>query len=274
METTTTRTISTRTRTDRTRLVGRIARGGAVPTTAPALEPRMNGPRRRANGGFAAGTFADLVGGTATVALRRMVPLGRSFAVLDTPDGLTVLDGDGVVATVRAATPFVVEPPVRPSFAQAEEARRAHPYAGTRHALSDCVVCGTGRADGLHVTPGPLAGHPGILAAPYDPPAWFAADGVALRPSVWGAMDCVSYPASLLDDGRIAFLGSLTAHRTRDVAVGEPLIAVGWTVGSGTRSHRTASALLDEDGHVVASAHAVWVEARHQRLTRFAGRWL
>ena len=51
-----------------------------------------NGPRRRANGGFAAGTFADLVGGTATVALRRMVPLDRSFAVLETSDGLTVLE--------------------------------------------------------------------------------------------------------------------------------------------------------------------------------------
>ena len=265
---------TTSTSTDTTRLVGHIARGGSTPTSAPAIEPRMNGPRRRANGGFAAGTFADLVGGTATVALRRMVPVGRSFAVLETADGLTVLDGSDVVATVRAATPFVVEPPVRPSYAQAEEARRAYPYAGVRHALSDCVVCGTERKDGLHVTPGPLSGHTGILAAPYDPPAWFAADGLALPRSVWGAMDCVSYPAPLLTSGRIAFLGSLTAHRTRDIAVGEPLVAVGWTIGAGTRSHRTASALLDEDGHVVASAHAVWVEARHQRLTRFAGRWL
>jgi hypothetical protein len=265
---------TTSTSTDTTRLVGHIARGGATPASAPAIEPRMNGPRRRANGGFAAGTFADLVGGTATVALRRMVPVGRSFAVLETADGLTVLDGSDVVASVRAATPFVVEPPVRPSYAQAEEARRAYPYAGIRHALSDCVVCGTERKDGLHVTPGPLPGHTGILAAPYDPPAWFAADGLALPRSVWGAMDCVSYPASLLTSGRIAFLGSLTAHRTRDIAVGETLVAVGWTIGAGTRSHRTASALLDEDGHVVASAHAIWVEARHQRLTRFAGRWL
>ncbi|WP_167880497.1 hypothetical protein [Nocardioides guangzhouensis] len=274
MNTTTSTSTSTSTSTDSTRLVGHIARVGAVPTSTPAIEPRMNGPRRRANGGFATGTFADLVGGTATVALHRTVPLGRSFAVLETPEGLAVLDGDDVVATVRAATPFVVEPPVRPSYARAEEARRAYPYAGTRHALSDCVVCGTDRTDGLHVTPGPLPGHTGILAAPYDPPAWFAADGLALPASVWGAMDCVSYPASLLASGRIAFLGSLTAHRTRDIAVGEPLVAVGWTIGSGTRSHRTASVLLDEDGRVIASAHAVWVEARRQRLTRLAGRWL
>ena len=248
--------------------------GQPVPISAPALEPRMNGPRRRANGGFAAGTFADLVGGTATVSLRRMVPLGRSFGVLATPDELAVLDGATPVATARPVTPFVVQPPVRPTFARAEEARRAHPYAGRRHALSDCVVCGTDRPDGLHVTPGPLPHEPGILAAPYDPPAHFATDGVALPASVWGALDCVSYPAALLAAGRIAFLGSLTAHRTRDIAVGEPLVAVGWTLGSGTRSHSTASALLDEDGTVIASAHAVWVEARRQRLTRLAWRWL
>lgn len=270
----TTTTTSTLSGTTATRLVGTIAHGGAAPSSTRAIERRMNGPRRRANGGFAAGTFADLVGGTATVALRRMVPLDRSFAVLETPDGLTVLDGDDVVATVRAATPFVVQPPVRPSFAQAEEARSRHPYVGVRHALSDCVVCGPKRTDGLRVTPGPLPGHAGILAAPYDPPAGFSAHGLALHSSVWGALDCVSYPASLLDSGAIAFLGSLTAHRTREINVGEPLVAVGWTIGSGTRSHRTASALLDEDGHVIASAHAVWVEARHQRLTRLAGRWL
>ena len=67
---------------------------------------------------------------------------------------------------------------------------------------------------------------------------------------------------------------SLTAHRTREIAVGEPLVSVGWTLGSGTRSHRTASAVLDEEGAVVASALAVWVELKHQRLARLAGRWL
>ena len=96
----------------------------------------MNGPRRYANGGFAAGTFADLVGGTATVTLHRKVPLARSFGVLATPDGLSVLDGDTPVASVRQVSPFVLDPPVRPTFAQAEEARRAHPFTGRRHALS------------------------------------------------------------------------------------------------------------------------------------------
>jgi hypothetical protein len=257
-----------------TTIVGTRPIPDPVPTSAPALEPRMNGPRRHANGGFAAGTFADLVGGTASVTLHRRVPLGTSFAVLTTDDGLSVLDDGTPVASVRQVSPFVLDPPVRPTFASAEEARRAHPFTHRRHALSDCVVCGPRRPDGLHVTPGPVPHQPGILAAPYDPPDHFARDGHALPASVWGALDCVSYPAAVFATGRIALLGSLTAHRTRDIAVGEPLVAVGWTIGSGRRSHRTASALLDEDGRVIASAHAVWVEVRHQRLVRLAGRWL
>lgn len=242
-------------------------------TTDLRVERRYNGPRRRANGGFATGTFADLVGGTATVTLHHGVPLGRSLAVADTADGLGILHGGALVATVVPAEGFVHDPPVRPTRAEAAAARAAHPFHDVRHALSDCIVCGPRRPDGMRVTPGPLAGHPDVAAAPYDPRADLARDGVALPESVWGALDCVSYPAALTRTGRLALLGSLTAHRTRDITVGESLVAVGWTLGSGTRSHRTASALLDGDGVIVASARAVWVELRHQRLARIVGRW-
>ena len=247
---------------------------GAASKPGLALDTTMNGPRGVANGGFAAGTFAVLVGGTATVSLRRPVPLDTRFGIAWTPGWYAVLDGLETIATVERSGPFVLEPPARPTYAQAEEARRAHPFLGVRHAMSDCVVCGPERVGGLRVTPGPLAGHPGLLAAPYDPPVWFSDGGRATPASVWGALDCVSYPAHLLERGRVAFLASLTAHRTRDIAVGEPLIATGWTLGSGTRSHKTASVLLDEEGAVVASARAVWVELKHQRLVRLAGRWL
>jgi hypothetical protein len=238
------------------------------------IQRRFNGPRRRANGGFATGTFADLVGGTATVTLHRGVPLDRPFGVAGTAERLDILQGTTRIATVTPAEPFVHEPPARPTRGEAEAARAAHPFRDARHALSDCIVCGPHRADGMRVTPGPLAAQPDVAAAPYDPRPDLARDDVALSESVWGALDCVSYPVSLTRTGRLALLGSLTAHRTRDIAVGESLVAVGWTLGSGTRSHRTASALLDEDGAVVASARAVWVELRHQRLARVAGRWL
>lgn len=245
-------------------------------TTTPALriERHLNGPRHAANGGIAAGTFAALVSAPASVQLRRKVPLDRSFAATPTEQGFEVRDGDRLVAVVTGTEPIAMLPPVRPTRAEAEAARRAHPYHDVRHPLSDCVVCGPRRADGMHVTPGPLPTDPDVLAAPFDPPAHLLEEGLVPERIVWGALDCVSYPAHVLRQDRYALLGSLSVQPLRAIAGDERLVAVGWTLGSGTRSHQTASALLDEDGAVVASARAVWVELRHQRLARLVGRWL
>jgi acyl-CoA thioesterase FadM len=59
--------------------------------------------------------------------------------------------------------------------------------------------------------------------------------------------------------GRLCLLGSLEAHQLRPIDVGEELIVVGWTIGEGRRSVRTASAIIEQTGDVVASARAVWV---------------
>lgn len=72
---------------------------------------------------------------------------------------------------------------------------------------------------------------------------------------------------------RIALLGELTAHRRREIEVGEQLVVVGWTIDAGTRSHRTATTIIDANDDVIASAHATWIEVRHQRLVRFVGRF-
>jgi acyl-CoA thioesterase FadM len=74
-------------------------------------------------------------------------------------------------------------------------------------------------------------------------------------------LDCPSYPAEAVRRGRFALLGRLSASQRRPIMVGEELIAVGWTESIGNRSMRTASALLAGD-EIVASARAVWVEAK------------
>ena len=56
-------------------------------------------------------------------------------------------------------------------------------------------------------------------------------------------------------------LGRLAADLRRPIVAGEELIAVGWTESIDNRSMRTASALLAGD-EIVASARAVWVEAK------------
>lgn len=236
------------------------------------LDRRENGPRGMSNGGFACGTFAGLVGGTARVTLREKVPLGVDLvAETDGAGARITLDGRPL-ADVVAVDPFVLEPPVRPTYEEAEAARERHPLRGVRHPLSDCVVCGPERTDGLRVTPGPLAGSEGALAAPFLATAPYA-DGSEVRAAaVWGALDCPSYPAEALAAGRFCLLGSLEAHQVRPVEVGERLVVVGWTTGAGERSVRTASAMLAEDGAVVASARAVWVALRHQWAIRALSR--
>ena len=150
----------------------------------------------KANGGFAAGTFAVLVGGTANVTLRRPVPLATAVrGRLDA--GLVRRRGRAqVVATVERSGPFVLEPPAGPSYAQAEEARRATRSAACATPCPTASSAGLTASAASSATPGLSPATPAMLAAPYDPPAWFSVDGHATHASVWGALDCVSYPAT------------------------------------------------------------------------------
>jgi hypothetical protein len=231
------------------------------------------GPKGRSNGGFACGSLAALVGGTARVDLVAGVPVATDLRVSVGHGRATLTVGDTVLARARAVEPFVLEPPVRPSWDEAADARERHPLRGVRHPLSDCVVCGPERYDGLRVTPGPLAGDPDVLASPFDPTDQFAVDGQVRPAAVWGALDCPSYPATALRERRLSLLASLEAHQVRPLAPGERTVVVGWTTGSGARSVRTASAMIAEDGAVVATARAVWVALRHQWLARAIARF-
>jgi hypothetical protein len=110
------------------------------------------------------------------------------------------------------------------------------------------------------------------LATPFRPTERHAVRGEVRAAAVRGALDSPSYPAEAMRTRRFCLLGSLRAHQTRPVHVGEELVVVGWTTRTGTRSVSTASAILDEDGSVVASAEAAWVALRHQWAVRMVSR--
>jgi len=243
--------------------------------TPVRLSGRENGPKGMSNGGFACGTFAGLVGGTAKVTLHQKVPLETDLMGHISGTRAEVLAGERLLAVAEAVEPFVLEPPVRPTPAEAEVARERHPLRGVRHPLSDCVVCGPERRDGLGVTPGPLESDPDVLASPFRPTAGYAVDGLVRPAAVWGALDCSSYSAADYRARRFCLLGSLEGHQVRPIEATESLVVVGWTRGNGSRSVQTASAMIDEDGAVVASARAVWVAVRHQwavkTIARFVG---
>ena len=236
------------------------------------LDPRENGPRGFANGGFACGALAGLAPhDPAEVTLRAPVPVGVPLGVRSRRSGGVELllrqgGGNDVLAEAVPVDPFVAEPPYRPTPGEAQAAWDAHPFRGLDLPLSDCVVCGAERLDGLRICFGPVPGHPELMASPFLVPEAFCGDRGELRiPAVWGALDCPSYPAEAVRRGRFALLGRLAVDLRRPIVAGEELIAVGWTESIGNRSMRTASALLAGD-EIVASARAVWVEAKSGAL--------
>ena len=233
--------------------------------TIPA---RFNGPATSANGGYASGAVARFVGEPAEVTLRTPPALDRPLTVLrDDEDGVRVVDGEVLVAVAQPAELPVLEPPLRPSFEQALEARANHPAHGVRHPLSDCFICGPERADGLHVSPGPIDAEADVGAAPFEPDETVAEGGIVLPEVVWGALDCPSYVPSMwnggqMDMGSISLLGRFTAQRHREIEVGERLAVVGWPLGRDGRKRHTATALIDESGEIAARAKATWIELR------------
>jgi len=225
------------------------------------LDPRFNGPPSTANGGYAAGAVGELVDGPAEVMLRRPPALGVPLDVAFLPDGEVELrDGEHLVAQARPIDGVDVEPPVRPTLAEAREASRRHPGHGREMYFSSCYVCGSRRHDGLGIHFGPLRGHGGMTASVFLPDATVPHRGGVVAPDmVWAALDCPSYAPPLWDWERPSLLARLAVERLDCVVVGEPAIAVGWHIAGEGRKHHTASALLSPDGRMLARASALWI---------------
>ncbi len=165
----------------------------------------------------------------ASVRLHRPVPLEERLLINELGDGISIHDRNGhIVATAHQVEPFVLVPPTVPDLDAALEASGAHPLRGGQHALFDCVVGGPERSDGLGVTPWPLASNSSVLAAPTV--------------------------------GTTCSRRTLAANADREVIVGEPLTAAGWTFERRRRSVETAGVLGDDRCATVASAGAVWAE--------------
>lgn len=239
------------------------------------IDRRRNGPHRSANGGFAAGAIAQHVDSDiVTVVLKRPIPLGRALDVVDDGDGACVVLG--ARETLARAHPgrLTAEPaPAPPTWDEALVARDRHPLVGIRHALSECVVCGPQRADGMHVTPGPVPGHADRLASPWSVGARFAHAGLAQYAAVWAALDCTSYPAHALAERTLCLLGTITARVSRRPGVGEHLVVHSWTREQHGRRYETSVQMVDARGEEVARADATWIALRHQGAAVLM-RWL
>jgi hypothetical protein len=228
------------------------------------FEPRFCGPPGIVNGGFACGAIAARLGGAAEVTLRRPLPLGRPLTVRIDDSALTVLDRGTPLAEGRRADadagPAVPAVPTEPDEAVVGRARYfADP------AFPGCFVCGIDRArgDGLRIFPGPLPDRP-VWAAPWVPDDSVAAADGRVRPAVvWAALDCPSGiaagEAADLPAGTTALLGRMTVSVTARPRPGDKCRVVAWPLARDGRRLAAASALLDVDGAVLATARTLWI---------------
>ena len=225
---------------------------------------RFNGPPASANGGYTSGLIARHIKGTAEISLRSPPPLDTALALLRDPDGrVRLCHHEVLVAEGAAAEPLDVEPPVRPSVAEAREALRRHPWHGTRHAFTQCYICGCARQDGLGLHFGDLPGEPTMTAALLVADATIPHDEHGLQPEiVWGALDCPSYVPEMWEADVPSLLARMRAEQLEPIPIGEPIVAVGWPLGSEGRKTETASALLSADGRTLARARHLWIQPR------------
>jgi hypothetical protein len=224
-----------------------------------SLGERFCGPPGSANGGYACGSIAGLLGGGVEVTLRRPPPLGRPLRLRDS-DGVAVLhDGDELVAEAHPATVALAVPGTA-SPAEARQAAERYPlFQG--HPFPTCFTCGPDRAagDGLRIFPGPVPGGD-LWAAPWTPdPSVADQDGLVAPEGVWAALDCPGGFAAGVGD-TVMVLGRMAARVLARPRAGRAYCLLAWRGGPAAgRKQPAGSALLDGQGRVLAVARAVWV---------------
>jgi hypothetical protein len=218
------------------------------------IDRRFNGPPNSANGGYTCGLVGTVVEAPSVrVSLRKPPPL--EVPLLRRPeddDSVSLLRGDDLIATAVPAAVQAHAPPA-PTVEQAEIA--THRYVGfAHHRFPTCFVCGTAREDGLRIYAGQV-GDGSLIASPWTP----VSDDPLL---VWAVLDCPSAYAIESVDHRtqIVVLASLTVELHQRPRPGERHVVAAWPVASEGRKHRSASALYDRAGGVLAVADSLWIE--------------
>lgn len=229
-----------------------------IEATTLVLPARFNGPPGSANGGYACGEIAALVGDGAEVTLRLPPPLDTPIRV-ETVEGVTrVYDGDRLVAEARMVD-WDLEVPPPPTMDEAADASSR--YAGfDHHEFATCFACGTDRDDGLHLWTGWVEGRQMVASpwiAPEDAPL---VDGSLAPGIVWAALDCPGAWVTARDLVTTpVVLGRMAARVMVPLAPDRPYLSYAWRLGEDGRKSYAGTAIADEEGNVLAYARQTWI---------------
>lgn len=257
-----------------------------------SIPSRYRGPARSGNGGYTAGSLAEMVPEPVTgrsahtsecpvveVTLRQPPPLDVTMRVqrlgatdpgnVSGTDLTVLLMGGAKIAEARLVEDDL-EPVAWVPMSRATDVMARFPGL-VSHPFPGCFACGPDRAqgDGLRIFPGRVDDD--RVASLWLPDPSLGASSDPLEPdplepdlrrvglgTAWAALDCVGGWAGDMEERKMV-LGRMTAQVDALPVVGEPHVVVGAARGSQGRRTFTASTLYDSDGRIVARAQHVWV---------------
>lgn len=225
------------------------------------IDPRFRGPPSSGNGGYSCGLLAAFLDAPVEVTLRTPPPLGVPLRVERAGDAATLWHGDTRIADARSA-PFELAPPPPPPWDAAAAAEAQYRGLHT-HAFPGCFTCGPARqaGDGLRLFSGPVGA--GTVACTWTPDASLGNKlGEVREPFLWAALDCPGYWANAGEVAVTAVLGRMAARFERPLAVGEPCVVTGWSLGVDGRKRHAGTAVWTRDGALVGCARQTWIEVR------------
>ncbi|WP_260482758.1 PaaI family thioesterase [Sphingomicrobium flavum] len=227
------------------------------------ISRRFTGPDGMANGGYVAGLVAEAVEGAAKIRLHAPTPLETELH-LEVEDGVVrLMDGETLLVEGEAlGKPLDLDPVPHPPDADEIDVASGNFPDAASHMAPNCFVCGVARDpdDALCIFAGDSPARDAAVAAwtPHEDLA--GPDGHVRARYIWAALDCPSY-FGLGKTDRFALLAGFAARIERPVAPGEKLTVTGWPLDQDGRKLHAGSIIHDEDGHVVAAARALWIDA-------------
>jgi hypothetical protein len=189
-------------------------------------------------------------------------PLDTPLEIRDSDGGVSLFDGDVVVAQAKPAS-VAIDVPESPGFEAAEEASRR--FRGfDAHWYPSCFVCGPdrGAGDGLRIFPGPFDGGARVVS-PWVPDASLTAGRSAVPPEIlWAALDCPGAFSFETPPEASLLLGELRVTLRGEVSVGERCVLAAWQLSREGRKHHTATVLFGESGDCRGIGIGTWIEVR------------